>query len=206
VSVGLAAALPRVLLAQSPAEEAVKVGDRWVYDTKDELTGFPKATYSHVVTEVSPKEIVVSQTLRGQSGASLVVFDHDWSVIENPTVKFKPNSGQSIKLPLSVGKEWRADYEARNSTSGAAYKGSVLNKVVAQEMVTTPAGEFETFKIERRVQEFNTANPSRRTQFENVVWYAPQVNRWVRRTFVTKVQNRTTVSTSEELADFSRKL
>jgi hypothetical protein len=206
LSVGLAATWPRVLLAQSPAEDAVKVGERWVYDTKDETTGFPKATYSHVVTEVSPKEIVVSLTFRGQSSSSLVVYDHDWNLIENSTVKFKPNNGQGIRRPLSVGKEWRAEYEARNSTSGVAVKGSLLNKVAAQEMITTPAGDFDTFKVETRVREFNTANPSRLFQLENVIWYAPQVNRWVRRQFVTKVQNRTTASTSEELAEFSRKL
>jgi hypothetical protein len=206
LSAGLAAAWPRVLAAQAPAEDAVRVGDRWVYDTKDEITGDPKATYSHVVTQVSPKEIVVNVTSRGQNSSALVVFDHDWSLTENSAVKFKPNNGQSIRLPLSVGKEWRSEYEARNSTSGAAYKGSFLSKVVAQEMVTTPAGTFETFKIELRGREVNTANPSRIFQFENNIWYAPQVNRWVRRTFVTKIQNRVTTSTSEELADFSRKL
>jgi hypothetical protein len=39
------------LFGQSPdPPNAVQAGDRWVYDTKDEITGFPKATFSHVVT------------------------------------------------------------------------------------------------------------------------------------------------------------
>ena len=42
-SVAVAATLlPGVLVAQSPeaTNEGVRVGDRWVYDSKDEITGF----------------------------------------------------------------------------------------------------------------------------------------------------------------------
>jgi len=81
------------------ANDAVRVGDRWVYDTKDEITGFPKATYSQVVTEVSPKEVVTSLTFRGQNGSSLMVYDHNWSRIEQSNVKFRPSDGQGIPSP-----------------------------------------------------------------------------------------------------------
>jgi len=186
------------------ANDAVRVGDRWVYETKDEITGFPKATYSHVVTEVSPKEVIVNLSFRGKSGSSLMVYDHDWNRIEQSNAKFRPNDGQGIRLPLAVGREWRAEYEARATQTGAVTKGSVLSKVVGQEMVTTPAGTFDAFKIETRVQNINTADPSQSFLFENVTWYAPQVNHWVRRKLVTKVRNRTQSSSSEELIDFSR--
>ena len=186
------------------ANDAVRVGDRWVYETKDEITGFPKATYSHVVTEVSPKEVVVNLSFRGQNGSSLMVYDHDWNRIEQSNAKFRPNDGQGIRLPLAVGKEWRAEYEARATQTGAVSKGSVLSKVVGREMITTSAGTFDTFKIETRVQNINTADPSQLFLYENVIWYAPQVNHWVRRKLVTKARNRTQSSTSDELTDFSR--
>ena len=186
------------------ANEAVRVGDRWVYDTKDEITGFPKATYSQVVTEVSPKEVVVNLTIRGQNGSSLVVYDHDWDRIEQSNAKFRPNDGQGIRLPLAVGKEWRANYEGRATQTGAVSKGSVLSKIVGRELVTTPAGTFDAFKIETRVQNINTADPSQIFLYENVTWYAPQVNHWVRRNLVSKVRNRMQSSISEELTDFSR--
>src|SRR5215468_5370227 len=67
------------------AGDAARVGDRWVYDTKDEITGFPKATFSQVVTEVSPKEVVTSLTFRGQNGSSLMIYDHNWNRIEQST-------------------------------------------------------------------------------------------------------------------------
>lgn len=198
---------PVAAAGQSPdqANDAVQVGDRWVYDTKDEITGFPKDTYSQVVTEVSPKEVVVSVTLRGKNGSSLVTFDQNWNRLDQLNVKFTPNDGQGIRSPLAVGKEWRAEFQARMTQTGAASKGSVISKVVAQETITTPAGTFDTFKIETRVQSVLTSDPSQASVFENVTWYAPQINHWVRRKFVSKFQNRTRSISSEELTDFSRK-
>jgi hypothetical protein len=198
---------PNAVAAQSPdqANDAVGVGDRWVYDTKDEITGFPRDTYSQVVTEVSPREIVVSLVIRGKNGSTLVAYDQNWNRLDMPAVRFKPNDGQGIRPPLAVGKEWRAEYEARITQTGAATKGSVISKVVAQETITTPAGTFDTFKIETRVQDVVASDPSQASQLETVIWWAPQINHWVRRKLVSKFQNRTRSSTSEELTDFSRK-
>jgi hypothetical protein len=202
---GVAALWPQVVLAQSPKEamDTVRVGDRWVYDTKDEITGFPKETYTQIVTDVFADQIVTSLTFSGKPAHVLMTFSRDWGVIDNVLWKFKPNNGQGLPLPLAVGKEWRSQYEAKNSQNGTNLKGSSLSKVVAQESITTEAGTFETFKIERRVQDLNTSDPSKISESEVVTWFAPQINHWVRRTFVTKVDKRIRTSTSEELADFS---
>ena len=38
-----------------------------------------------------------------------------------------------------------------------------------------------------------------------VLWYAPSVNRWVRRTYKLQVEGRLRSSNTEELTDYSRK-
>ena len=204
--VGLAGTWPLVLKAQSPeeADGAVRVGDRWVYDTKDEISGYPKDTYSEIVTEVSPNEIVTSWTFSGKPGSALVTYDHDWSRTDNITWKFKPNDGQGVRLPLAVGKTWRVEFYARNTQTGVNLKSSISSKVVAQETITTPAGTFDTFKIERTGREFKTTDPSKLFETQMVAWYAPKINHWVRRTYSVKYEKRTRSSTSEELSDFSR--
>jgi hypothetical protein len=204
---GLAAVWPYVLAAQSPAptDDMVRAGDRWSYDTKDEITGFPTDTYTHTVTEVSPADFVVNLTFRGKNGSSLVIFDHGWNRLENPTFKYKPNDGQGIREPLAIGKEWRFEFEGRNKQTGSGSKTSGVSKIVAQEMVTTSAGTFATFKIETRKKEISAGDQSKSWDYENVGWYAPQINHWVRRTFLTKIQNRTSAKSSEELIDFSRR-
>jgi hypothetical protein len=203
---GLAALWPQFLAAQSPdqANDGVRVGDRWVYDTKDEVTGYPKDTYTQIVTEVSKDEIVANLTVRGKSGSVLIVFNRDWGVLDNVVWKYKPDNGQGIPVGLAVGKEWRSQYEAKNTQAGTNMKGTTSSKVVAQETITTSAGTFDTFKIERQTRELNTADPSKSYEGQFVTWFAPQINHWVRRTFLTKYEKRTRTNTSEELTDFSR--
>ena len=204
---GLMALWPRMLVAQSverPSEE-VQVGDAWVYDNKDLITGLPISTYTSLVAEVSPKEIVTNVIIRGKDDKGIVVFDHDWNRFMINNQKFNPNEGSGVRWPLAVGKEWRSNYTTSNTQTGVNTKSSLLAKVVAQETVTTPAGTFETFKIDRQVKEYNVADPSRYRDAEMVMWFAPQINHWVRRTFVVKQEKRTISSTSEELIQIIKK-
>jgi len=205
--VGLMVLWPRMLVAQAverPSEE-VQVGDAWVYDNKDLITGLPISTYTSLVAEVSPKEIVTNVIIRGKDDKGIVVFDHDWNRFVINNLKFDPNDGTGVNWPLAVGKEWRSAYTTRNVKTGVNTRSSSLSKVAAQETITTPAGTFETFKIERQVKEFNAADPSRYRDLESVVWFAPQINHWVRRTFLAKLQKRTVSRTTDELIEIIRK-
>jgi hypothetical protein len=198
---------PRDLAAQAQNEgDGVRVGDRWIFEEKDEITGEPKGTYSAIVTEVSEKEIVTNVNVRGRNGSRMIVFDHDWNRVDDSIWKYKPNEGGGIRLPLEVGKQWRSEYDAVNMQTGAILRTTALSKVVAQEAVTTPAGTFDTFKIERHLRQVNTVDRSKGSETDIVMWYAPRINHWVKRTFLTKVEHRTRSNNSEELTDFSRKM
>src|SRR5215470_17202281 len=161
--VALAPLWPTGLLAQSaerPSED-VRVGDSWVYDTKEGSSGLTLSTYSSVVAEISPKEIVTNVIYRGRNGSTLVVFDHDWNRVVNGVFKYNPNDGHGVHWPLAVGKEWRHEFTSSNRQTGVNTTASSLSKVVGQETITTPAGTFETFKIERQMKEFVVSDPSR---------------------------------------------
>jgi hypothetical protein len=204
---GIVVLWPFALWGQSPGEGSgsPRVGDRFTYNTRDEITGEPKEAYVAVVTEVSDKEIVTSVSAPGRNASQVVVLDRDLNRIDDAAWKFKPNNAQGIRPPLAVGKTWRFEFDSRNTQNGAVFRTTGVSKVVAQETVTTPAGTFETFKIERHQSEYNTIVQSRITEVDSVIWYAPKINRWVRRTFVTRFDKRLRSSTSEELAEFHRK-
>jgi hypothetical protein len=206
LTVGLAVAFPNNLVAQylNEADSAVTVGDRWVYDTRDDVTGYPKETYTEIVTKLSPEEAVVNLTFSGSATSVSVTYDRDWNCVDNLIWRFSPGSGEGISLPLVVGKTWGIEFDARNNLTGESIKGSSSSKVVAQEDVATLAGTFNTFKIERRVRQFNTADPSKLTENQILLWYAPRINHFVRRTTVVKFEGRTRSIMSEELADFTR--
>jgi uncharacterized protein DUF3108 len=206
LSVGLAVAYPKNVVAQffQEADGAARVGDRWVYDTRDEMTGYPKETYTEIVSELSPEETIVNLTFSGSAMSVVVTYDREWNCIDNLIWRFRPSSGEGISLPLAVGKTWRIEFDARNNLTGESVKGSSSAKVVAQEDVTTPAGTFNAFKIERQVRQFDTADPSKLTESQIVLWYAPQISHFVRRTTLVKFRERARSIMSEELADFTR--
>lgn len=91
--------------------------------------------------------------------------------------------------PLVVGKTWEIEFDARNNLANENAKGSSSSKVAAQEDVTTLARTFNTFKIERQVRQFNTAAPSKLTESQIVLWYAPRINHFVRHTTLVTFQN-----------------
>ena len=207
LSIGLLVLWPRMLVAQSverPSEE-VQVGDAWVYDSKDAITGLPLSTYTSLVAEVSPSEIVTNAIFKGNNNRALVVFDRDWNRLVTNNQKFNPNDGHGVRWPLAVGKEWRSSYTTSNTQTGANTKVSSLAKVVAQEAVTTPAGTFETFKIDRQLKEYSIADPSRYRDMQVIMWFSPQINHWVRRTSVVKQEKRTISNTSDELVQIIKK-
>jgi hypothetical protein len=64
VLLGTAVLWPPALLAQSPVDgTSPRVGDKFTYNTKDEITGEPREAYVAVVTEVSDKEMSPASAL-----------------------------------------------------------------------------------------------------------------------------------------------
>jgi hypothetical protein len=210
VIVGLAVGWPHLLVAQlaGEADGPVKVGDRWVYEVRDESTGYLKGQYTDMVTEVLPREIVLNRTSRDPvygPESVLITFDRDWDAIDNLLWKFEPNDGQGVRLPLTLGKTWQAEFDAKNLDTGATYRGTSSSKVVGREPITTPAGTFDTIKIEHKSSQVSPSDASKIWEDEVVVWYAPQINHWARRTILVVFEKRTRLSVSEELADYTRK-
>jgi hypothetical protein len=120
-------------------------------------------------------------------------------------LRYKPNDGHGVRLPLEVGKQWRLEYEERNVQNGVNSKGTSVSKVAAREMITTDAGTFDTFRIDRQVNEYNAADPSRSSEMQFTLWFAPQINHWVRRTTLTKRERRTLSNITDELIELGHK-
>ena len=179
-------------------------GDRWVYETKDEITGDVKSTTTVVVLDVSEKEINTRISVRGGARPFQTVFDRSWNRIDDGIWKFRPSDGTGVKTPLQVGKEWRFENKSTH-TNGTALSTTGQSKVVGEEKITTSAGTFETFKIEIRMRHVNSNDQTKASTVSATLWYAPTVNRWVRKTTKTQIEGRLRDSHTEELTDFSRK-
>jgi DUF3108-like len=197
----LAGSAPGV--AQPADAGAVRVGDRWAYNVKDDLSGDLRRTITVVVVEVNDREITTRVSSAGKDRPQTMVYDLDWGRIDDGAWKLRP-SGIGVKQPLQVGKEWKSDANAINSQSGVVLRATGAAKVTGQERLTTPAGTFDTFKVDMTVRMINTKDQTRSETWTFALWYAPSVKRWVRRKAEWRSEGRLRDSFSEELTEYSR--
>jgi hypothetical protein len=196
--------VPGLCAAQTPDPGGIRVGDRWSYDIKDGLTGDLRNAITVVVAETNDKEITTRVIYQGKDRPQTNVYDPDWGRIDDGSWKLRP-SGIGIKKPLQIGKEWKSDADAMNLQSGIAFHASGAAKVVVQEKVSTSAGTFDTFRIDMTVRLINTRDQTRSQNWTFVVWYAPAISRWVKRTAEWRQEGRVRDSFIEELTGYSRK-
>jgi hypothetical protein len=180
-------------------------GDHWTYEVRDEITGTIIATRANVVTEVTPTEISVGFKIQGTPNEGLNVYDRSWNLIDNRPWKFSPNDGSGIRAPLTAGKTWTFGADEVNAGNGNIWKRSGRSKVVGQETVTTKAGTFETFKIETVYSTHNVKDPTRKDEVTAQTWYAPAIDHWVKRTFVSRADKHLRINNSLELIEYGRR-
>jgi hypothetical protein len=201
-----AASSPAVEAPNSPeAMEDAQTGDHWTYELRDEITGDIKSTITNTVTDVSDSEISTRTALLGNPNSGYLTFDRSWDVTNTGVWRYTPNDGTGIRAPLAVGKTWSFKSTDLNSTAGVSWKRSGTSKVVAQENVTTRAGTFDTFKIETSIQIQNANDPTKKIQAVQQTWYAPVIDHWVKRSYVSRSDGRVRDKNTVELVEYGRR-
>jgi hypothetical protein len=212
----LSIGLTGLALAQSPpaendtsaAEDSMDPplpGDHWTYEIRDEVAGTLKLTTVHVITQVSPSDIAIRTENLGHPGYGYLLYDHSWNLKDNSIWKYSPGDGTGIKAPLRVGSRWNFQGSDIYTARGAAFKRSGSSKVVAEEDTTTPAGAFDTFKIETRVTVRNANDPTKKSELLLTTWYAPSVDHWVKRTSKITINGHLDQDTAAELVEYGRR-
>jgi hypothetical protein len=196
---------PENCVAQAAEDGPVRAGDRWTYDVKDEVTGDLKYTLTVVVVDVGSKEINTRTYARGRDRPQTIVYDLNWNRIDDGIWKSRPSDGSGVQLPLQVGKTWRFENQSAHLQTGTSLRTTGQSKVVAGEKVTTVADTFDTFKVEIAMRQVNSNDQTKASALNILMWYAPAVNRWVRRTVKVMNEGRLRDSFTEELTDYSRK-
>ena len=191
--------------APHDAMEEPQVGDHWTYEVRDEITGDLKSTSTHTITDVSAAEISMRFETLGKPGFGYLTYDRSWDIINNGAWRFSPNDGTGIRLPLTVGKSWTFKSNDSNSTAGVNMKRTGTAKVTAKENITTRAGTFEAYKIETSFEMRNVNDPTKKSQAEQQVWYAPELNHWVKRTYVNKANGQVRERSVIEMVEYGRR-
>ena len=205
------AAAPSADAPAKPAKAVVAMdepqpGDHWTYEIRDEITGSITGTRENVVTDVTPATISVRFKNPGdKNNEGFAVYDRSWNRVEERPWRYAPHDGSGIQSPLAVGKTWPVHTNNINSANGSVWRRSGISKVVGEESVTTQAGTFDTFKIETTFTGRNVNNPTMANEVTSLTWYAPAIDHWVRRTFVSRANKHLHISNVIELIEYGRK-
>jgi hypothetical protein len=193
--------------ASTPQEsmEDPQAGDHWTYEVRDQITGDLKSTVTNTVTDVSAKEIGVKLVFLGKPDFGYQTFDRSWNALESGDWRFAPNDGTGIQAPLAVGRTWSVKATDVNRARGWSWKRSSTSKVTARESITTQAGTFDAFKIETSVQMQSANDPTKKYQNEQQTWYAPAIDHWVKRIFISRSDGKVRENSSAELLEYGRR-
>lgn len=133
---------------QAP-EPIFRQGDYWRFRIQEEnlpystrsLSGDYELTYNG-------KNFVITQG----GGANLKFVEKGQSevgILYAMVGRGMTHGGQFLKFPLSVGQRWKLEYSMTIRGDPQPIRFVAQNEVLNVETLTTPAGTFRTFKIER---------------------------------------------------------
>ncbi len=161
----------------------VRVGDRWRYAQIDLYRKERTGELTMEVVEVAPLlRVRVSDTTGTPRPDE--IYERAWRVIQEPSygdviVFSYPNP--VLPTRLDAGGSERIANRIRAGGDELWHLWTEWIDAPGWETIRVPAGEFVALRVQRRIN-FESPDPFRffSTRYETL-WYAPQVNRWVRR-------------------------
>lgn len=168
----------------------IHVGDVWEYQISDEFTKEVSRSPIRKIVSITDDEIVAQVSWKGKPQASRILFffTKEMNFKDNGTQKYEPYFPE-FKFPLNVGDSWSKDY-TNIYTNGDATKSFLKAKVAAYEKVQTPAGEFEAYRIECKIDTIGLGENARTFYDTHIVWYAPKVNGFIKREVISSWEGR----------------
>jgi len=175
--------------AEAPVAQAPQwaVGDTWVYHYYNEVEGAMESVRTETVVGVKDGAPIYEAKIHMKSGnadsAYQRVTDADGNELSNNGINFGGDGHKLLSFPLSVGKEWDADYTRGDGTATPAIVKTHV-KVLAYETVHTDAGDFQAYRIEATgAFQMNLSKMGAMSTQREIMWYAPEAKRLVKYEF-----------------------
>ena len=174
--------------AEPPVAQAPQwaVGDTWVYHYYNEVEGAMESVRTETVVGIKDGAPIYDAKIHTKVGNTDGVYqrvtDADGNELLNNGIIYE-GGHKLLSFPLSVGKEWDADYTRGDGTATPAIVKTHV-KVLAYETVHTDAGDFQAYKIEARgAFQMNLSKMGAMSAQREVMWYAPEAKRLVKYEF-----------------------
>ena len=184
------------------AKPEVKVGDRWTYRRMNYRSGRPAGTYEIRVVFAERGVIQVVGIGKGSEREVDTTYTAEWNAVSTRNRIFVPHTGW-FRFPLRVGSTYEADFESRMPKKGAAHSEQRRSvRVLGWEDVVVPAGRYRALKIESAGRYQRLDRPLS-GKARNLVWYVPEVKRWVKLVLEITTDRGLVEHSGEELVGFA---
>ena len=161
----------------------VKPGDSWTYRRVEYETSKDTGVFVSEVTFANDRVIQIVGHRQGGEKEVDVTFTAEWNQVSSANSGiFEPHQ-DLFRFPLRPGNTHEARYEVRFPQQGA-YQVRHERKVTVRgwEEVAVPAGRFRALRVESEGT-FQRVDRSLSGTVKEVMWYAPEVKRYVKWTF-----------------------
>lgn len=178
----------------------VKAGDTWVYRRTDHIEN-RQAIVKLAVTFANDKVIHVVQTNQAGDKEADSTATAEWNMVASARDGvFTPNTGL-LHFPLRPGNRWNSSYTAKFPREEYDARHERTVTVVGWQNVQVPAGSFRALKVvsEGTVQRSDRPRPGDVTE---VVWYVPEVRRFVKWTYESRSRMGPVLSFEFELTAY----
>jgi hypothetical protein len=154
----------------------LKAGDTWRYLETDQRTNVK-------IRDIERRLVSVANgRWAGTENGGTYQITPTLGLIESPAVKTTNGERNDFVFPLQLGAKWSQKYSWTNLTSGGKGGFEADVRVLSQEKIKTPAGEFDTFKVEIKGY-WNNSVSGQNGRASETLWYAPAARNVVQREY-----------------------
>jgi hypothetical protein len=167
--------------AQDVPRPDVKAGDSWTYRRVDYETRTVTGVLAGRVTFANDRVIqIVNQR---QGGEVDTTFTAEWNQVTSANTGIFDPHQDILRFPLRPGNTHEARYEVRFPQQGAYHvRHERKVRVLGWEEIEVPAGRFRALRVESQGS-FQRLDRSVSGTAKEVMWYVPEVKRYVKWTF-----------------------
>lgn len=202
-AIALLLTLAGVVQAQGDAVERpqVRAGDHWAYRYTEYAPASRTTIVDSEVTYADDRAIhLVASDIAGVKDVD-VTYTSEWNLVASRRSGiYEPHAGM-LRFPLRPGDSWPSRYRITFPREDYSTEQDRIAKVEGWEDVQVPAGKFRALKV---VAEGSSKRSDRPLwgYVREVMWYAPQVKRFVKWTYEAGSPRAVNRSFEYELVDY----
>ncbi|MGH1358992.1 MAG: hypothetical protein ACRBC3_09540 [Burkholderiaceae bacterium] len=187
----------RISPPEQPLRAAtVRSGERWRYQRINRFNNEPLGEILAEVIQVQPQVIVQLTDQAGQDWGR-EIYSAPWQIIQEPFYNQTLRFAEPVPLlpPLPTGSQpgsTRTSYQIDSGNRARPWTARLETR--GWERISVPAGQYDCLRVERTIY----FQPEQASRFDarrvETLWYAPAVNRWVKRDWTGFYLDETTLS------------